>query len=357
MIVKGIDSLEFGLDIENYLSSMNEFLARFKELKEAAQLEGKEQEILIGDVNLSVHRNGIPFHAFKLTCNDFSICFMDKEIQDNPPIKVRLMACYLWSFGYEKAFENFMEWFKAFNVIVTGNRVSRVDPCVDTDEAAFVESDLKGIVTRARKRRKHFVTDEFSEGKKFSGFTIGGGGPLLARIYNKSLEIKRSGKFWFYTVWENNGWNCAKMVWRTEFQLRREVLKEFGIDTVKDILAKLDGLWAYLTGEWLVIKKPDVENVTRWKVKRKWQLIQKSTYGFNTSPLIREAVKIGNINRLLNQAAGIVLSIATLADHNLINDTTNVLTTWTNLKLEQKQTSLSNEKERRRKKYISESIS
>lgn len=65
------------------------------------QVEGKEQDIIIGNLNLSVHRNGIPFHAYKLTSNDFSICFMDKEMKDNPPIKVRFLAGYLWSFGYK----------------------------------------------------------------------------------------------------------------------------------------------------------------------------------------------------------------------------------------------------------------
>ena len=47
---------------------------------------------------------------------------------------------------------------------------------------------------------------------------------MLARIYNKSEEIKTTGKEWFKTIWLDNGWEGKKDVWRIEFQLRRKAL-------------------------------------------------------------------------------------------------------------------------------------
>ncbi len=175
MIIKGIDTLEFGLDIEDYLDSFETYLDTFKKLKEEGQERGLESEIILGDINFKVHRSGIPFYAYRLSCNDFSICFMEKEMYENPPIRVRFMSSYLWSYGYKDAFQFFMEWFKHFDCIVTGNRISRVDICADSDKIYFAENDIKGIITKARSKTKHYVSDKYTEGRKFSGFSIGRG--------------------------------------------------------------------------------------------------------------------------------------------------------------------------------------
>ncbi|MFZ3170807.1 MAG: hypothetical protein WA118_02280 [Carboxydocellales bacterium] len=73
----------------------------------------------------------------------------------------------------------------------------------------------------SQKKRKHFVTDEFIEGRKFSGFTVVVG-PLLARIYNKSLEIVKSGTTWFNQIWEDNGWKREINVGELNFKLEEK---------------------------------------------------------------------------------------------------------------------------------------
>jgi hypothetical protein len=59
----------------------------------------------------------------------------------------------------------------------------------------FQPEDINQIVCRARRRRADY------DGRTLSGFTVGQG-VVMARIYNKSLEIKASGKDWFL--------NCGK---------------------------------------------------------------------------------------------------------------------------------------------------
>lgn len=60
----------------------------------------------------------------------------------------------MWSYGYKEAYNRFIDWFEqAFNVCVQETRISRVDICVDTDEIEFVESDIKSVVTKTRKKR------------------------------------------------------------------------------------------------------------------------------------------------------------------------------------------------------------
>jgi len=314
VIIRGIDTLEFGLEIYDYKESMKDYLERFKELKEQGQETCIKQEIMLHGINFTVEKSGAPFYAYRLTCNDFFLYFMEKTMDNNCPIKVKFLASYLWSYGYKVSYTKFIEWFCKFDLEVLYSKVSRVDICADTDEAEFVISDIKGLTTKAKVKELHYVDDIYYSGKVFTGFTIGRGNPLLCRIYNKTMEIKKSGKVWFYELWKSKGWDGQKPVWRVEFQMRRELLKEFGINSVEDIFFKEEQAWVYLTWEWLTIRSCSGENVSRWKVKRKWKIVQNAVSNKDVSPLVREKVKEGNIYRLMDQAAGLYTTIGALGN-------------------------------------------
>jgi hypothetical protein len=349
--IRGIDTLEFGLEIENYKENFENLLENLKDRKKEGQETCKEQSLFLNEINFIVAKSGAPFYAYRIECKDFFIYFQEKVMKDNPPIKVKFLSTFLWSYGYKEAYARFLVWFDQFNVKVKDTKVSRIDMCADTEEISFCEYDIKGLCTRAKSRQKHFVDSINYSGKSFSGFTIGRGDPLLARIYNKSLEIKSSHKIWFKELWEKNDWDMETDVWRIEFQMRRKLLKEFKIYTVDDFFEKEDSVWSYLTQKWLLLKNENNDNPSRWKMKRKWKLIQDIDSKIEVAPLIREQVKIGNIKMLLDQASGIMLSIGALCDHEGINETQRVLNTWTKLVLDKKQTSFQSEKERRRKKF------
>jgi len=352
LLLRGIDSLEFGLEIDRYELAMEPFLETFKKLKEEAQMNRKEQSIRIGGIEFAIHPTGQKFYAYRLTCKDFLIAFMDKEMPNNAPVHIRFLSSYLWSFGLQDALSNFMEWFSYFSVKVTKNKLSRIDTCVDSDEIRFVQNDVKNVVTRAKCKTEHFVNEEYIEGLVFSGLTVGRGNPLLARIYNKSLEINKSGKVWFHQIWLEHDWDKNNEVWRVEFQIRRPALKELGITSCEDFLQKQNELWSYLTENWLSLRSRTDQNVTRMKVKRKWRLVQQAGMDYQPSPLIRKKIKEGNIQRLLDQAAGLMMSIASVSDHNNIEETTELLNSWFELKLISKDKTFEVEKERRRHEFM-----
>lgn len=352
MILRGFDTLVFGVNIENYDSVFREHLDRFKELKAIAQETGIEQTVYLNDLALTVHRTGIRFYQYNLSCNDFIISFADKELKTNTPITVKFLSSYIWSFGLRGAFLKFVSWLESIASSITGTKVSRSDICADTDLVTFKESDIKGVVTLARKRQKYFVEDEYAIGRKFSGFTIGKGSPLQARVYNKSIEIPTSGKCWFKEIWQANNWCEDKDVWRVEFQIMRNVLKEFGINSVEDLLNKESELWAYLTQQWLTIRQPSSDKVYRWKLKKKWKIIQEAGNDYYTTPLVREKVLQGSIQSLLDQGAGIMLSVAAIGDHESLEETLQVFKAWAEIALNKKNTSFRSEKERRQKKYL-----
>lgn len=126
-----------------------------------------------------------------------------------------------------------------------------MDVCVDfvTDYPLHLIRD-ENWITRAKTINRYTVH------RQFSGFSIGGGGALSARLYNKTLEIESSDKTFFHEVWKRYGWKPGETVWRLEFQFRRAVLKELGVFAFTDLLEKLGGLWGYATRAWLRLADP-----------------------------------------------------------------------------------------------------
>ncbi|MEI4647292.1 replication initiation factor [Bacillus cereus] len=354
MIIKGIDTVEFGVEVFDYFQSFKSTLDMLALLKSKAQEESKEYEVEINGISLKVHRNGIPFYSYKVSCNDFLMYFMDKQVKNTSPIKVRFLASYLWSIGFEKAVKEFLNWLSGFGISITDTKLSRIDVCVDSDETPFTRYDLEKVVTRARGKVNHFVNDEYYNGSEFSGFTIGRGDPLLARIYNKTLEVKKSQKLWFYDLWKEYLWDEIKSVWRVEFQIRRKCLKEFGVSSIEDFILKENNIWSYLTMEWLTLKVPlSDKNKTRWPLDPRWTVVQKADLTQNFSPIIRKKVKIGNTEQLLDQIAGLLISVGALNNHDSLEVTTRIAKRWTESKLDKKNTTFDQEKIQRNRRFLS----
>jgi hypothetical protein len=111
------------------------------------------------------------------------------------------------------------------------------------------------------------------------------GGKLYLREYNKLVEINRSKKLYMLDVWTAAGWDGLTPVWRAEFSLAGEFLKEF-IDTTtgerldfqdpRVFQAHFAKIWAYLTRTWLrhCIPNPHDDNRSRWEPSERWQAIQ-----------------------------------------------------------------------------------
>jgi hypothetical protein len=147
-----------------------------------------------------------------------------------------------------------------------------------------------------------------------------GKSPLILRIYDKVAEMAR-------------GWNPVKSLlmvmrrWggaepekasRVEFELRRDALKEHGIDTPADYFAKRGDLAAYLCGEWVRFTSSavDRDNTARAAVLPLWLAV---TAGFKAwtgeptglplTPLDRGQV---DVRQLEKQAVGVLLTAAVL---------------------------------------------
>jgi hypothetical protein len=155
-------------------------------------------------------------------------------------------------------------------LVRSGPHPSRADIRVDFSTSVdLARIEVYAWVTRARDRTQRFV------GRDFSGWSIGLGGNVAARLYNKVLELEKSRKTYMRDIWTARGWDGSKPVWRLEFQLERAALSEFGVNTVPDLIAKLPALWLYCTQEWLQLKVPNVSDDTasRWPIDPLWEAL------------------------------------------------------------------------------------
>lgn len=89
----------------------------------------------------------------------------------------------------------------------------------------------------------------------------------LVRIYNKVAEIKqKSDKFWFFELWGQD-----QDVWRVEFQVRRQRLKESGIRTFNDLRnLQADLLRELATSNTTLGRPSDDGNRSRWPLHPLW---------------------------------------------------------------------------------------
>ena len=103
-------------------------------------------------------------------------------------------------------------------------------------------------------------------------------------------------------------------VTRIEFQMRRSVFKEMGIDTVAQLRRNLNSLWRYCVNDWsrfcLYAVDRKNKNQSRAVPSFIWSMVQSLIFKKGRiHKLVRKKSLLSNIDALKKQAAGCLLSI------------------------------------------------
>ena len=189
---------------------------------------------------------------------------------------------------------------------------SRVDLYVDSQGWQPQREDFPRFVCRAQ-RKTEFETDRqtHTRGRRLSGFVFGRGA-IVARIYDKTLELAVRGETWPQVIWE--GAQPDRPVWRVELQFRRPALKAFGLRTVADVLAARQELWEYGM-RWISLRDPNGDtNRSRWPEAPVWAVLRKAAQGSPCSELVRERKEAASRLRLLRGFVGYATSLAACDD-------------------------------------------
>jgi len=280
---RAVDSLY--LSYPGNLSS--EWEKRLTSLKLLAQSEDDREiataQALLGGHLFEVGDRGRGRFPFVLVDNCYRVQVSASTSHSLPLAHVQVASEALTVLEYEKGESELRVVVNSLGMVTGEASLSRVDLCVD-----FVTDwDVKSFrpdawVTRARKFGMHYVN------RRFSGWSIGLGGDMSARLYDKTLELETSRKDYLRPLWREAGWRDGETVWRLEFQFRRPVLIELGVFTVSDLGANLGGMWRYASENWLrlTVPDPDDSNRTRWPLHPVWEALSRADWNDPDPPLL-----------------------------------------------------------------------
>jgi len=269
-LLAGVDTLDLGLYIrwdnqwEFHVARMETWKAR------AVGTSG----LLIDDGVFPIGRTVIlpgskpPMFRYHLQLPEFHVYFSASDIyRAGPNVYVSLTAETLWRLGVTQAVSLVWGLMEDLGGTVDAIQPSRVDLCADFSIPGGLSL---GFLRRHRVSRSR-ATRHFETADRLETYYVGSGqSPITARIYDKGLEIQKSRKAWFLSLW---GREEGVDVWRVEFQFRRRALKAFKINTMEALLEKMAGLWHVVTTRWLGFRLRDAPNLTRRSIHPWWAAV------------------------------------------------------------------------------------
>ncbi|MGZ0019161.1 hypothetical protein [Nitrosomonas sp. wSCUT-2] len=294
-LLYGIDSLYL-----SYYGQLSEdWDSKLSKLKEKAQSEDEKVQALaqvaIGSHLFEVSYRGFPRFPYVLSDNCFFIKLNRSQSSKLPMAHVQVYSEYLAAVGAEAAEKDLRFVVNTLGLVPDAPGVSRADlfldfVCIDN----LSEIHHSDWITRANLMAKYF---DCRLDDPFTGWVIGIGGDLHARLYEKVIEIKtKSHKTWLFSLWESNGWQADEKVWRIEFQAEKQLLKQLGIIGLSELQCNQAALWHYFTHDWLRLSTPSLTDSkrNRWPNHPLWDDIS----NIYTLPSDQPRLKRFSIGRL-----------------------------------------------------------
>lgn len=235
-----------------------------------------------------------------------------------PAVRVQPRAAFIHAVGVQEA----LAWFTGLIEAAIGHvywKASRVDLFMDSQGWPLSAHDRGRFVCRAGQR----VTYEAEDALTGLRFGSGKSGAVLARIYDKTEEMRLKGTDWWPAKWGEK-YQPGERVLRVEFQVGRPLMREVGVSTPADVLAQLPGIWGYLTDEWLTFRDvTDDATRSRWPVAPEWSDVRNATLREEALGLERVAAGevAGSIRRILPGLRGYLTSAGALLGAKSLDET------------------------------------
>jgi hypothetical protein len=263
-LISGLDTVECAYYLRPTLQCTLNFLQLASE-KEALRQSKKHEprKIEIGGIEFFLQPYGTKSgYPFLIENEDMSIQFGEFN---EPSFYVTYSSIALWHKGVAALHRQFMDWSHRVGLdAVCDESLSRVDFTFDyfLPEIDFNEDDFVSLSAKDSQHRNERQVQTFSLGK----------GDVMLRVYNKVAEInEKSKKTWFFDLWGS----ITENVWRIEWQVRKELMRRFGIRTFSDLFEGQGDILRYLSQEHTTLRIPNEDsNRSRWPLHPLWQSLQ-----------------------------------------------------------------------------------
>lgn len=226
-----------------------------------------QAQVSILDHLFEVKGGGSKLYRYTLADGCFHIQLSRRTGESQVPVAyVQLRSQFITSVGVAQAVSQLRLILSAMADLRGEPNVSRADLFADFTSAIPLDAwERDAWITRA-----HYIGTHFVQGIP-TGWSIGSG-DLQARLYDKLLELKRSGKDYLRVLWAAAGWTPDQPVYRLEFQLRNTALKELGVRGFESLMLSQGPLWRYMTEDWLRLSVPCPTDDTkaRWPTHPLW---------------------------------------------------------------------------------------
>lgn len=205
-------------------------------------------------------RSGYPFILSDL---DFRIEFGPAQ---NPPFFVTFRSEALWRESAAALRDAFLGWAASVGYFPQRpETMTRIDFAFDI-EVESLDFGPDDFVTMSSKDA------QYRENGAVQTFTFGRSDAVL-RVYDKVAEIEQqSEKVWLFALWGQD-----RNVWRIEYQVRKDLLREYGILTFEHLARGIKPLLRYLAAEHDTLRVPSNDsNRSRWPLHPLWTSVQRA---------------------------------------------------------------------------------
>lgn len=143
---------------------------------------------------------------------------------------------------------------------------------------------------------------------------------LYGRIYNKKASLAVQNKLYMLDHWLEAGWDAEAPVWRIEFSLSGDYLKdaidvgtgEKDLRELETFLEAIPRIWQYLTRDWLRHTNPKKDtNESRWGNSRFWDAVE-GAWPDDAVAVRGKKERNPNVEQMEAQVDGVGLTIAAL---------------------------------------------
>lgn len=331
-ISQGLDRLKIGFYVGFKLDLLFDVLA---DAKRESQENRQLVPVVLGpdeNYHYNCHptgkRGGYAFHIQKGDVNVF--ISTRKDWMKTPNVLIDIGSSSCWAPGVDSTLHFIKMMLALYSGQIHKNSVSEVHICAD-----FIGLDIESLelnnydkwITRANK------FDAYSDRTKFTGITLRntedddlsaletgisvGKGDLMLRIYDKVFEMKKneSKQSLFASVWGKKEFD-EESVTRVEFQLRKNVLKQFMVKTLEDLYRKLSGLWGYCTYEWARFCQSSFDRKNRHQdraiIHPWWKKVQQLKWGKNIHVNRKKPLSLKGKKQLSDVMGGCALNLAAI---------------------------------------------
>ena len=241
----GIDTLHYFIesnpDYDNLYLDIVDQIESAKGMYEKSDIPFRPK-----DVTITIHDNPYTylgksegFHWVMDAHEFFKLGLKDpKTNQGLHDIRVQLLGNGIYTAGIRSLLDYIDDQLK--------NYITDYKPITRADLNIFVQSDLSWIRHKYFVTRKRFGITHYKEiaNRRSMQTLYIGSKPFLLRLYDKGEEIKQSSKkALMQEYFRHHGFDIDGPIFNVEFEMHRQFLRRYNIQTVDDLLSSAEALF------------------------------------------------------------------------------------------------------------------